>query len=194
MALTLNHFGKIVLGSVCAALLLATTVSAQNFSGSGQSWSSTWGFGSVADRSLALQQAQVIKNAEQGVDPTTINNTYVTNSTLYDNRSNYVEATASGGTVSTSQHVVGNDEIGQKTYAVGSLNTGSTQIDVSGANNVITATNAADSQGCIDGSVSSSAVDVPASGSLLSGLIADTTGNIDAIISGNGLHSSSCYQ
>jgi len=188
-----NVSEKIFLATLCAALLPINAANAQNFSGSGQSWSSTWGFGSVADRSLALQQAQVIKNAEQGVDPTTVSNTYVTNSTLYDNRSNYVEATASGGTVSTNQHVVGNDEIGQKTYAVGSLNTGNTQIDVTGANNVITATNAAESQGCIDGSVSSSAVDIPASGSLLSGLIADTTGSIDSIISGNGLHSSSCY-
>lgn len=189
----------LAIGRVFVAFAIAITMStsvlgAQNFSGGGQSWSSTWGFGSVADRSLALQQAQVIKNAEQGVDPTSISNTYVSNSTVYDNRNHYVESNSSGGAITADQHIVGNDEIGQKTYAVGSLNTGSTQIDVAGSNNVITATNAADSQGCIDGSVSSSGIDVPESGSLMAGLLADTSGSIETIISGNGLHSSSCYQ
>ncbi len=189
-----SEFKRVLAGCSIAFVLSASCVSAQNFSGSGQSWSSTWGFGSVADRSLALQQAQVIKNAEQGVDPTSISNNYVTNSTVYDNRTHYVESNSNGGAIIADQHIVGNDEIGQKTYAVGSLNTGSTQIDVTGSNNVVTATNAADSQGCIDGSVSSSGIDVPESGSLMAGLLADTTGSIENIISGNGLHSSSCYQ
>jgi hypothetical protein len=184
-----------------SAFHVSTGAFAQNFSGSGQSWSSTWGFGSVADRSLALQQAQIIKNAEQGVDPTSVVNTnnYVTNNTVYDNRSNYVEANAGGGTITTDQHVVGNDEIGQQTYAVGSLNTGNTKIDVTGSSNNISATNAADNQGCVDGSVSASSLDVPdtlnvpTTGSLLGDVIEGTSGSVDALISGNGLHTSSCF-
>jgi hypothetical protein len=182
-----------VLISIILLGLTASNVNAQNFSGAGESWSSSWGFSSVSDRSLALQQAQVIKNAEQGVSPTSVSNNYVTNSTLYDNRSNYVEANAGGGVITTDQHIVGNDEIGQKTYAVGSINTGSTTIDVLGSDNTVSAINSADSKGCIDGSVSSSAVDVPASGSLLANLITDTTGDIDAIVSGNGVRTSRCY-
>jgi|GEM_PF-1168769 len=182
-----------VLISIIFLGLTASNVNAQNFSGAGESWSSSWGFSSVSDRSLALQQAQVIKNAEQGVPPTSVSNNYVTNSTLYDNRSNYVEANAGGGVITTDQHIVGNDEIGQKTYAVGSINTGSTTIDVLGSDNTVSAINSADSKGCIDGSVSSSAVDVPASGSLLANLITDTTGDIDAIVSGNGVRTSRCY-
>ncbi len=178
--------------ALSALLFSASPSNAQNFSGSGQSWTSTWGFGSAADRSLSLQQAQVIKNAEQGADPTSISTSYVTNSTIYDNRSNYIEANSAGGAISSDQHVVGNDEIGQQTYAVGSLNTGSTVIDVIGANNEITATNAAESRGCIDGSVSSSALEVPESGSILTGLLADTSDSIENIISGNGLNSRNC--
>mgnify|MGYP000421302287 CR=1 FL=1 len=37
-----------------AVPLVATTAQAQNFSSSGQNWSSGWGFASPSDRSLAL--------------------------------------------------------------------------------------------------------------------------------------------
>lgn len=120
---------------------------AQSVGSAGSSWSGDWSFSSATDRSIALQQAQMIRLAEVGVDPSTIYNTY------NDNRSNYVEANSAGGAVTTDLHV--GDETGQNTYAVGSLNTGSTTITVDGNGNTIDANNSAETNGCVDASITS---------------------------------------
>ena len=49
-------------------------------------------------------------------------------------------------------HQIG-DEIGENTYAVGSLNTGNTTIAVDGDGNVIDSVNSADTQGWVDGPI-----------------------------------------
>lgn len=138
--------------ALCLLHLGGTGASAQNFSSSGQSWSGSWGFSSATDRSIALQQAQVLRQAENPTpQPETVYNNY------YDNRSNYVEAHSQDGTITVDNQVdnqVG-DKIGENTYAVGSLNTGNTTIAVEGDGNVIDSVNSADTQGCVDGSINS---------------------------------------
>jgi hypothetical protein len=140
---------------VCALTLVAVPASAQNYSGPGQSWSGSWGFQSPSDRSIALQQAQAIRSAR---NPTPGPTTVITNS--YDNRSSYQEIVGTGGPVGDIQFQIG-DAIGQNTNAIGAMNTGTTNIDIAGSGNTITATNAADSEGCIDGSVQAENVAVP---------------------------------
>lgn len=133
---------------VAMAMVALSTVPAlaQNFTSTGQSWSGSWGFSSATDRSIALQQAQVLRQVEKGnKDPQTVYNTY------NDSRSNYIEATSLKGSVTTDLHV--GDEIGENTYAVGSLNTGNTTISVDGNGNVIDSVNSADTRGCVDGSI-----------------------------------------
>lgn len=120
---------------------------AQNFGSAGQNWSTSWYFSSPTDRSIALQQAQIIRQAEIGANATTTYNTY------YDNRSNYIETHTGGGAAASDLHV--GDQIGENTYAVGSLNTGSTTITVKGDGNSVTAVNSADTAGCVDGSITS---------------------------------------
>ena len=137
------------IGVVLCLFASAHAVQAQSFTGAGSSWSSGWSFSSATDRSIALQQAQIIKQAEEPVNPTTVVNTY------YDNRSNYVEATSENGDVTTDYQI--GDEIGENTYAVGSLNTGNTTITVDGNDNSIDAINSAETNGCVDGSIASSA-------------------------------------
>lgn len=137
-----------VVVAVAMVALSAVPALAQNFTSTGQSWSGSWGFSSATDRSIALQQAQVLRQVERGTaDPQTTYNNY------YDNRSNYVEATSLGGAITTDLHV--GDEIGENTYAVGSLNTGNTTISVDGNGNFIDSVNSADTQGCVDGSIRS---------------------------------------
>ncbi|MEZ5807301.1 MAG: hypothetical protein R3D65_06430 [Zhengella sp.] len=139
--------------AACAAAFLAGLVSpapaqAQNVGSAGQNWSSSWGFSSSADRSLRLQQAQVIRNAETTADPSTV----VYNNNIYDYRSNYQEVNTGGDNTAAVDYQIG-DNIGQNTNAVGSMNTGSTDITVNGNDNAIDANNSADNTGCINGSV-----------------------------------------
>jgi hypothetical protein len=136
--------------ALCAFLVSALAggaVQAQGFSGGGQNWSAGWGFMSASDRSIALQQAQMIRTAEQGADQTATYNSY------YDNRYNYIDSNSGGGTVNADLHI--GDEIGTNTNSVGAMNTGSTTIDLSGNGNTVIADNTADSTGCVDGSVNS---------------------------------------
>lgn len=134
-----------------AVVASVTGAAAQNVAGQGTNWSGSYGFSSATDKSVKLNQAQIIRQAEEAVDPTTNYYTYNTNTT--DNRSNYNETVSGDGDVSV--QVVGGDSIGQKTYSVGSLNTGSTEITISGDGNFVDANNSATTNGCVDGSVSS---------------------------------------
>ena len=134
--------GVLVLGP-----LFATPSAAQNFSSAGAGWSGSWGFGSVSDRNVAISQAQTMRNAEKG-PAITSQTTYNTN---YDNRTNYVDVQSGDGDVVTDLQV--GDNIGENTYAVGSLNTGSTTISVEGSDNKIEANNSADSTGCTNASI-----------------------------------------
>jgi hypothetical protein len=138
----------------CALSLQASALAAQNYSGPGQSWSGSWGFQSPSDRSIALQQAQAIRSARNQPGPSTVINN------VYDNRSSYQEIVGTGGPLGDVQFQIG-DAIGQNTNAIGAMNTGTTNIDIAGSGNTITATNAADSEGCVDGSVQAENLDVP---------------------------------
>ena len=130
-----------------AICLLASGAQAQSVGSTGSSWSGNWSFSSATDRSIALQKAQIIRQAEFGVEPSTVYNTY------NDNRSNYVESNGSEGGVTFDLHV--GDETGQNTYAVGSLNTGNTTVTVDGEGNTVDANNSAETNGCVDASIAS---------------------------------------
>lgn len=133
---------------LAASLILAISApaAAQNYSSAGQSWAGVFGFNTASDRSVALQRAEAIRNAEEG-DPQVVYNTNNYN----DNRSNYIEVDSGGGTISGSSQI--GDAIGEQTYSVGALNTGSTTITVEGDNNSLVANNTAESSGCVDGSI-----------------------------------------
>lgn len=139
---------------VMLAAALPQFASAQNISGPGASWSATWGFASSADRTLLLQQAEAIRNATEGADPTTVVNNYNTNTTTYDNRQNYQDLSGATGTLGNIDFQLNGDRIGQNTNTVGSMNTGTTNVEITGSGNSVNATNAADSSGCLDGSIS----------------------------------------
>jgi hypothetical protein len=132
----------------------AETAVAQNYSGYGQSWSSVYGFGSPSNQSVGLQRADMIRKAENGTDRPIINtNNY------FDNRSGYIETNSGGGDVLGNSQI--GDAIGQQTYSVGALNTGSTTITVEGSNNLIEANNSATSDGCVDGSIHTTSTTLP---------------------------------
>jgi hypothetical protein len=141
---------------IALLLVLPAPALAQVYGTAGQNWSATYGFPSVSERSLVLQQAQVIRDAEMPSEgPQTVY--HVTN----DNRSNYVDVTTDGD-VNTDYQI--GDEIGQQTYAVGSLNTGTTEITNEGDGNSIFADNRADNSGCIDASILSASAGAPTDG------------------------------
>lgn len=114
---------------------------AQSYSSSGSSWSSSYGFPSATDRSVGLQTATAIRTAR---NPITTNN-------YYDYRTGYVEYNAAAGSSMTSDFQLGDTS----SSSVGSMNTGDMSVTVDGEGNTITTTSAADSQGCIDGSIGS---------------------------------------
>lgn len=131
------------------AVSLPQQLDAQNYGSSGQSWTSTWGFSSVAERGLSLQTAQAIRNARQA-PASPVYNTYAT--TTNDNRTNYQEYFGGDGAVMGGDYQIG-DAIGQNTNSIGSMNTGTTTIDITGNSNSVVATNGADNTGCVDGSI-----------------------------------------
>lgn len=135
------------------ASVLATTAVSQNFSSGGNDWAAGWGFQSPTDRSLALQQAQAIRSAQTAPAPGTVVNNTSYNTNSYDNRSGYLDAGGDNAVYGDLDTHINGDKIGQNTNSIGAMNTGTTNIDVVGSNNLIDATNAADSNGCIDGSV-----------------------------------------
>lgn len=126
---------------------------AQNLGGYGATWGGTWQFQSATTRSINVQQADIMKRAESGFyasfgpEQTTVNNT-----TINDNRSNYVEANSADGSKVDISNRVG-DDIGKVSNVTGAINTGSTEINVDGNSNTVSAINSADSQGCLDGSI-----------------------------------------
>lgn len=124
---------------------------AQSFSSSGQNWSGSWGFPSASDRSLAIQQAQAIRQAKIVPGPSSIVTSY--NETFNDNRSNYQEVTGETLGLGTIDFQLSGDRIGQNTNSIGSMNTGTTNIDVNGSGNEIVASNLAENKGCVDGSI-----------------------------------------
>lgn len=133
-----------MLRSIALLFIVPTTGLAQSYSSVGQNWVGSFSFPSVSERSLAIQQAQAMWNVANPL------NNEITYNNYYDSRANYVETNA-GGNVQTDYQI--GDDIGKQTYAVGSLNTGSTNIEVNGEGNSIIAENAAENTGCIDGSL-----------------------------------------
>jgi hypothetical protein len=146
---------RIAATALVAALsaFLSAPATAQDTSSYGQSWSGFWGFGTATDRSVGIQQAQAINQAENG-DPAVVQ----TYNSYYDNRANYVENNVEGGTVATDLQL--GDDIGQQTYSVGALNTGNTTVTIEGSDNVISAVNSAETVGCVDGSINELTVDI----------------------------------
>jgi hypothetical protein len=137
--------------AACIAFVAATDTHAQGFSSAGQNWSVGWGFPTPSDRSLSLQQAQAIRQAETTPGPSTLITNY--NEYYNDNRSSYQEVTGEILEMGTIDFQLNGDRIGQNTNSIGSMNTGTTNIDVVGSGNEIVATNAAETQGCVDGSI-----------------------------------------
>lgn len=141
---------------LCASVLFSlagTLLHAQNFSSAGQDWSTGWGFASASDRSIALQTAQAIRAATQPTSPTTVITNYTNTTNSYDNRSSYQEILGDGMTLDTIDFQLNGDRIGQNTNSVGSMNTGTTNIDITGDANSIVATNSSNSDGCVDASI-----------------------------------------
>jgi len=144
MISAIASFGLILLAGASGAF-------AQTFASSGQNWSGGWGFPSVSERSLAIQQAQAIRQAETTAGPSTV----MTNNNQYfnDNRSSYQEVTGQVLELGTIDFQLSGDRIGQNTNSIGSMNTGTTNIDVNGSGNEIVASNLAENKGCVDGSI-----------------------------------------
>lgn len=140
--------------SLIFALIVAAPFAAQpklaysqSFSSSGQNWSGGWGFSSVGDRSLQLQQAQAMLAARNAGKPTTI----VNNDNRADNRQNYQENHLAAGASNSAEMV--NGAKSTTTYSVGSLTNGTTELTVEGDNNTVTAGITSDNTGCVDGSM-----------------------------------------
>ncbi|WP_323039612.1 hypothetical protein [Gemmobacter sp.] len=172
-----------VLARATIALTLATApVAAQNFSTSGQNWSGGWGFSGTAERTLSVQRAQAmqqVENASSG--PSTV----ITYNTWNDNRSNFVDNSGSDGLTQTLDFQVG-DTIGQNTNTIGAMNTGQTTIEITGSGNSVSAINGADSNGCLDGSVTNTTYGLTSS----TGQLAQ--GGIDISIAASRPVSTSC--
>lgn len=134
-----------IVSMLTTGTFFAVPAVAQSYGSSGAGWSGSWGFPSSVDRSVNLQTAQAVRAARQ-VAPQSI----VTSITDY--RSNYVDYTAAAGSGFVSDFRVGNDS----TNTVGAMNTGDTTVTVEGEDNIVTASNTADSIGCQDGSILSS--------------------------------------
>ncbi|MBI1218632.1 MAG: hypothetical protein GC186_08805 [Rhodobacteraceae bacterium] len=153
---------------------------AQSTSSAGANWSTSWQFPSFSDRSVALTEAQMIKNAEQGTSPTTT----VTYYTVNNNGSDNITVTGtSGGTVTPYVHV--GNTIGTNTNSVGSMNTGTTNLTVSGTGNTVSATNSSDNVGATDGSVTTSVTNP------LSSVLSATAGVVSVTDPGTGTASGS---
>lgn len=148
-------FSKMTAIATAILSVAASAASAQDYSSIGQTWSSVAGFASASDRSVALQRATAIRTAEQGADPTSI---YYTDN-YYDNRQNYIETNTGGGALTGSTQI--GDTIGEQTYSVGALNTGSTTITIDGDNNILEANNTATSDGCVHGAIIHNTTDIP---------------------------------
>lgn len=156
-------------------LALGAEVSAQNLTSTVRDWHGSWGFSSPTQQSLDMSRARLIEERRAGgLGPS---NSFVT----YDNRSNYIDQSGTfSGSVEATNRV--GDEIGRNTNVVGAMNTGETRIDVVGDGNKIDAINAADSSGCLDGSINEGALSSePAGVSALANVLAQAgIGNVDA--------------
>lgn len=144
---------RVCLVAGCLVFLAGTEMAAQSFSSAGQNWSVGWGFPSPSDRSLSLQQAQAIRQAGVTAGPSTVMTNTNYNEYYNDNRSSYQEVTGEVLELGTIDFQLNGDRIGQNTNSIGSMNTGTTNIDVVGSGNEIVATNAAETEGCVDGSI-----------------------------------------
>lgn len=149
-------------------------VLADSSASSGQRWNGSWSLPGYNDRSIALQQAQVIRQAEDPTPATVVNN-------VTDNRSGYIETNVSGGTLTGGQQI--GNTIGQNTNSIGAMNTGNTQISINGNGNSVDAVNSADSAGCVDGSISTDSSEIPSGTS---------TSGIDISVSGLSIGKAGC--
>lgn len=148
-----SHYRSRCALALVAELLIAQALpaSAQSFGSAGSSWSTGWQFPSAADKSANLTEAQIIKNAEQGAQATSTVTYYTVNNNGADN---ITVTGTSGGTVTPYVHT--GNTIGTNTNSVGSMNTGTTTLTVSGSSNTVSASNSSANQGATDGSVTSS--------------------------------------
>lgn len=148
-----RYIGILVLGALAFGGVGALSKAKAQYASGQQSWSMGYGFPSATQTSVKNSAADLQKKAESGYyRPAT---TLVTNIYNTDNRQNYVENNAKGGAKVKMDNMFG-DDIGQNTNVIGAMNTGQTTVDVKGRNNSVDAVNAADSKGCLDGSVNTS--------------------------------------
>lgn len=139
-------------------------------------WNSSWQFSNVTRRTLTLQQADLIAKMENGFyDSFGPAQTTVINNTNTDNRSNYIETINEGEGVGSIENKIG-DDIGQNTNTVGSMNTGSTTIEVTGSNNEIDAYNTSRNTGCLDGSINTASNNALPEGRSAQSVLSDVLG------------------
>lgn len=138
-----------VAGALCVVACGTGAVVAQDISSPGANWSGGWGFASTSEQSLRLQSAQAMLAARNAGRTTSI--------TTYDNRTNYQEVNVAAGASNSADMQMGDNS----SYSVGALNTGTTDITVTGDNNSVDSTIRADSEGCIDGSLALVSSGVP---------------------------------
>jgi len=120
-----------------------------------QSWSSSYGNPSAAERNVRLNAAMEQERLKRGFyDP---QSTVINNNTVNHNDhsvSNNVNA-AEGSVVDIQNRTA--DGTGDSTYAVGAVNNSTTNVKTDGNGNVISVSNSAESEGCIDGAITTSA-------------------------------------
>lgn len=136
-------------GWLCVTSFGTGAVVAQEISSPGGNWSGGWGFASTNEESLRLQAAQAMLAARNAGRTTSI--------TTYDNRTNYQEVNVAAGASNSADLQLGDNS----SYSVGALNTGTTDITVTGDNNTVESAIGAESDGCIDGSLAIVSSGVP---------------------------------
>ncbi len=160
-------------GVFALAAAMPEVASSQSAAGD---WNNSWQFSNVTRRTLTLQQADLIAKMENGFyDSFGPAQTTVINNNNTDNRSNYIETINEGDGVGTIENKIG-DDIGQNTNTVGSMNTGSTTIEVAGSNNSIDAYNTSRNTGCLDGSINTASNNTLPEGRSTQSVLSDVLG------------------
>jgi len=130
--------------------------SAQSFLSSGYSWGGSYYFPSDAQRSSRATSADLIKRAEEGYYDTFGASTFTYNTTNnYDSSVGDITVNAEAG-ADVDLETRTAEGTGTSSYSVGSINTSTNNIDISGSGNDLTVTNSAVSEGCQDASINTS--------------------------------------
>lgn len=161
MTLHGNYRSIAVVALTLIGSTVANTTSAQNVTSPAQSWQGTWNFAPASREQIRNQQADSIARAEGGFydsfGPARTSNNYSTVNnndvqTVNDSSTGAVRIDAQEGADIDIDNQLA-DRIGQQTNTTGATNNSTTSIDVSGSGNQVKAINAAENEGCLDGSI-----------------------------------------